>query len=72
MAFTEQLRDLQMFSLYRHRSQHGVINQVKFLPAIINSLDDEAKRWADSVHIFAHDLLDYSSLSSIVEATEPD
>jgi hypothetical protein len=43
----------------------------KHIPAVINSLDNETKCWTDSIDVFAHDLLNYCSLSSIVQTAEP-
>ena len=39
------------------------------MPSIIDSLDNEAKGWADTVHVLVHNLLDNGCLSRIVQAT---
>jgi len=37
------------------------------LPIVIDGLDDESERGADSIDIFIHDLLDYCGFASIVQ-----
>ena len=45
------------------------LTNVQLVTLIVDGLDDEAKCWADSVHIFIHDLLDNGRLACIVEAS---
>jgi hypothetical protein len=44
-------------------------NKLWHLPFIVNRFDNETQSRADSVNIFAHDLLDYGCLPSIIKAT---
>jgi hypothetical protein len=58
-----------MLSLYLGASQHNYrYSQALHLPFIVNRLDIETQSWADCIDILAHDLLDYSSLPSIIES----
>jgi hypothetical protein len=59
-----------MLSLYLHVILAGSVEQkvLKYLPFVVNSLDDKSQGRADTVDILAHDLFHNGCLSCIIES----